>query len=47
MSVAAFAGLITWNIWYVKRATARATAGSAQPGSSQPEAARPRSAQPE
>ena len=29
MSVAAFAGLITWNIWYVKRATARA--GSAQP----------------
>ena len=27
MSVAAFAGLITWNIWYVKRATAR----SAQP----------------
>jgi hypothetical protein len=47
MSVAAFAGLITWNIWYVKRATARGTAGSGRPGSSQPEAARPRSAQPE
>ena len=29
MSIAAFAGLITWNIWYVKRATARA--GSAEP----------------
>lgn len=29
MSIATFAGLITWNIWYVKWATARA--GSAQP----------------
>ena len=29
MSIATFAGLITWNIWYVKRATARA--GSAEP----------------
>jgi hypothetical protein len=37
MSIAAFAGLITWNVWYVRRATARAAAadrgvaGSAQP----------------
>jgi hypothetical protein len=32
MSIAAFAGLISWNVWYVKRATARgaARAGSAQ-----------------
>jgi hypothetical protein len=41
MSIVAFAGLITWNIWYVKRATARAAGsapvGSAPPGSAQPE----------
>ena len=30
VSIAAFAGLITWNVWYVKRATARAAAASAE-----------------
>jgi hypothetical protein len=29
MTVAAFAGLITWNIWYVRRVTARAEADRA------------------
>jgi hypothetical protein len=46
MSVATFAGLITWNIRYVKRATARAAAGSAQPDAAQPDAARPGAARP-
>jgi hypothetical protein len=37
MTIAAFAGLISWNLWYVKRATARAAARVSAGESAQPE----------
>jgi hypothetical protein len=48
MSIATFAGLITWNIWYVKRATARgATARTDQARTDHAESTGSGSAQPE
>jgi hypothetical protein len=37
MSIAAFAGLITWNLWYVRRAGAQEAAARAANPSTQPE----------
>jgi hypothetical protein len=37
MSIAAFAGLISWNLWYVRRVTAREAAARAVAPSAEPE----------